>query len=133
MSQDNVELWVRRSIDAWSRGDREAWLSEVPSGWEFHTSGVFPGLKPVYRGPDGAVELWEAMRGPWERFAVAVERIEAVGDKVLALVTFRVHGRDGIETSRRWAYVVSFSDGTPTRTDNFQSWDDALEAVGLAE
>jgi ketosteroid isomerase-like protein len=133
MSQENVALWLQRSIDAWSRGDREAWLSEVPPEWEMHTSGVFPGLKPVYRGLEGAVELWEAMRGPWERFAIAVERIEAVGDKVLGLVTFRVQGRDGIETSRKWAYVVSSRDGIPTRTDNFQAWNDALEAVGLRE
>ena len=133
MAQDSPEEWTRRSIDAWGRGDRQAWLSEVPPNWEFHTSGVFLGLKRVYRGPEGAAELWEDMRGPWEQFAVAVERLEAVGDKVVALVTFRVRGRDGIETSRQWAYVLSFVDGVPTRTDNFQAWDDALEAVGLSE
>ena len=98
-----------------------------------HTSGVFPGLKAVYRGLEGAVELWEAMRGPWEQFAIALERVETVGDKVLGLVIFRVRGRDGIETSRQWAYVVSSRDGIPTRTDNFQAWDDAREAVGLLE
>jgi hypothetical protein len=133
MSQENLASWLRRSIDAWSRGDREAWLSEVPPEWEFHTSGVFPGLKPVYRGREGAVELWDAMRGPWKQFAIAVERIEAVGDRVLGLVTFSVQGRDGIEASRQWAYLVSSRDGIPTRTDNFLAWDDALDAVGLSE
>src|SRR4029079_9448753 len=30
-----------------------AWLNEVPREWEFHTSGGFPGPKPVYRGRAG--------------------------------------------------------------------------------
>jgi hypothetical protein len=73
------------------------------------------------------------MRGPWGQFTLSVERIEAVGDKVLGLVTFTVQGRDGIETSRRWAYVVTFHNGVARRTDNFGTWDEALEAVGLSE
>jgi len=133
MSQHPLELWLIRNIDAWSRGDREAWLSQLPPEWEFHTSGVFPGLQPVYRGREGAVDLWDAMRGPWEQFAITVERIEAVRDKVVALVTFRVQGRDGIETHRQWAYVIDSQDGIPTRTDNFATRDKALVAVGLSE
>ena len=59
-------------------------LGDVHPDWEFHTSGVFPGLKPVYRGPDGAAELWEAMRGPWEvlrteNFATWAAALESVG------------------------------------------------------
>jgi hypothetical protein len=94
---------------------------------------VFPGLKAVYRGREGAVELWDDIRGPWEQFTLNVKRIEAVGDKVLALLTFTVQGRDGIETSRRWAYVVTFHGGAARRTDNVSTRSDALEAVGLSE
>jgi hypothetical protein len=62
-----------------------------------------------------------------------VERVEELGSRILGLVTFRVRRRDGLETSRRWAYVMTFRDGLPRRIDNFQSWDEALEAVGLSE
>jgi ketosteroid isomerase-like protein len=92
-------MWLQ-SIDAWSRGDREAWLRDVSPDWEFVSSGLFPGLKTVYRGPDGAAELWEVMRGPWESFDITVERVEDLGDRVLALVNFRVQGRDGLNTGR---------------------------------
>ena len=34
MSQENVELY-RRSVDAWTRGDRESWLRDVTGDWEF--------------------------------------------------------------------------------------------------
>ena len=130
MSQENVEQWLR-SADAWNRGDREEWLRDIPPDWEFHTSGAFPGLRPVYRGPEGAAALWEAMREPWATFAVKADRIEDIGDKLIALVTFEVRGRDGLETGRRWAYVVTFSDGLPRRTDNYPTWDAALEAAGI--
>jgi ketosteroid isomerase-like protein len=133
MSQESLESWLRRSVDAWSRGDREAWLREVPPEWEFHTSGVFPGLKSVYRGVEEAVELWDAMRGPFERFTVTLERVEDLGDRLVGLVTFKVQGRDGIETGPQWAHVVTSRDGIPTRTDNFATWNDALAAVGLSE
>jgi ketosteroid isomerase-like protein len=132
MSQENVDRWLR-GAEAWNRGDREAWLNEIPDEWEFHTSGVFPGLKPVYRGRTGGAELWEAMRGPWQEFDLSVERVEDLDDRLLALVTFEVRGRDGLRTSRQWGYVVTFRDGEPTRTENFESWQDALEAAGLRE
>jgi hypothetical protein len=73
------------------------------------------------------------MREPWKTFAVSVERLEDLGDRLLALVTFRVEGRDGLATSRQWGYVVTFAEGGATRTDNFPTWDEALEAVGLSE
>jgi ketosteroid isomerase-like protein len=105
----------------------------VPPDFEFHTSGVFPGLKPIYRGPDGAAELREVMRAPWETFTVTLERVEDLGDRVVGLVHFAARGRDGIETERDWAYVVTGRDGVPMRTDNFATWAEALTAVGLAD
>jgi ketosteroid isomerase-like protein len=132
MSQANVELW-QQGVDAWNRGDREAFLSLASPEWEFRTSGVFPGLKPVYRGRTGASELWADMRDPWRTFEVTVERVEDLGDRILALVTFVVEGRDGLKTSRRWAYLVRVVDGRLGQTDNFSTWDKALEAAGLSE
>jgi hypothetical protein len=73
------------------------------------------------------------MRGPWDSFDITVERVEDLGDTVLGLVTFKVQGRDGLKTGRQWAYIVTFTGGTPTRTDNFPTWREALEAAGLQE
>ena len=126
-----MELWLQ-SAETWSRGDREAWLRDITPEWEFHSSGLFPGLDPVYRGRGGASELWDAMRGPWERFDITVERVEDLGDKLLGLVTFEVQGRDGLRTGRQWAYIVTFIGGA-VRTDNFRTWAEALEAAGLSE
>ena len=132
MSQENVEDY-RRILDAWTRDDRDGWLRNVTPAWEFRASGLFPGVSGVYRGVAGADALWRDMRGPWEAFSVHVERIEDLGDTLVALITFAPTGRDGIETSRRWAHVVTYRDGVPTVTENYGSWEAALKAVGIEE
>ena len=132
MSQENVDDY-RRSCEAWTQGDREAWLSDIPADWEFRATGAFLGVQGDYRGRDGAIRLWNDMRGPWQEFSIHIERIEDLGDRVLALVTFAVTGRDGLETSRPWAHVVTYRDGRGTATANYESWEAALKAVGLEE
>jgi ketosteroid isomerase-like protein len=66
MSQENVERYLR-GIDAWNRGVLDEWLQEtVTPGWEVVTDGAFPGLAATYRGREGAIAMWEALRGPWD-------------------------------------------------------------------
>ena len=104
-------------------------------GWEFVPSGVFPGLDPIYRGRDGALALWDAMRGPWDNqgFRFEIERIEDLGETVIALATIRARGKgSGVGVARKWAHVVTYRSGDQ-QTRNYASWDEALEAVGLRE
>jgi ketosteroid isomerase-like protein len=134
MSQENVERY-RRSLDAWNRGALEEWLEDITPEWEFVPSGVFPGLDPIYRGREGALELWDAMRGPWdnEGFRFEIERIEDLGETVLALATIRARGKSsGVEVALKWAHVVTYRSGHQ-QTRNYASWDEALEAAGLRE
>jgi ketosteroid isomerase-like protein len=131
MSRENVAEY-RRGIAAWNSGDLDAWLSAVDRDWEYRSSGQFPGLQPVYRGVEGARQLWSDMRGPWEEFRIDIERIEDLGDTLVALVTFHVTGRDGLATSRRWAHVGRSGGGRPT-TENYASWEEALKAVELED
>jgi ketosteroid isomerase-like protein len=134
MSQENVERY-RRSLEAWNRGARDEWLEDVTPGWEFVPSGVFPGLDPIYRGRDGALALWDAMRGPWDNqgFRFEIERIEDLGETVLALATIHATGKEsGVEVALKWAHIVTYRSGDQ-QTRNYASWDEALEAVGLRE
>jgi SnoaL-like domain len=97
MSQENVERY-RRSVDAWNRGALDEWLEDtVTPGWELvPAAGAFPDLAPVYRGREGAVELWNAMRGSWDSqdFHLEIERIEDLGETVLALLTMEARGKE---------------------------------------
>jgi hypothetical protein len=97
MSQENVERY-RRSVDAWNRGALDEWLEDtVTPGWELvPAAGAFLGLAPIYRGREGALELWDAMRGSWDSqgFHLEIERIEDLGETVLALLTMQARGKE---------------------------------------
>ena len=111
-----------------ARGDLEAWLQEAPDEW--HTTGTFPGVEPVYRGPEGMRELWKFMRGPWEMRA-EVERIEELDGAFLVLLTTYVKGSSsGAAVEWKAAHLVVFA-GETTRLSNYLSWEDGLAAAGL--
>src|SRR3954447_9080845 len=117
MSQENVDRY-KRSIDAWNRGDLDGWLGTFDRDFEWRSSGVFPGLQPVYHGVEGARRFWSDMRGPWKEVRVPIERTEDLGEPLLALITFNATGRNGITTSRRWAQVER-REGGKAATENY--------------
>ncbi len=97
------------------------------------TGGAFPGLAPVYRGREGAIEMWTALRGPWdnEGLHIEIERIEDLGESVLALATMRARGsKSGVDVAIRWAHVITLRSGDQ-HIRSYANWDAALKAVGL--
>ena len=48
---------AERGYRAWNEDDLEALLAICHPEVEYHTSGVFPGLEPVYRGRTGIEAL----------------------------------------------------------------------------
>lgn len=130
MSAANIKL-ARSSFEAYNRGDLDALLAMSHPGIEFRTSGIFPGLKHVYRGHLGLREFWRDFYEVWESIANDVEDLRAVGDQVVALFTYRAHGRDGVEVRRQGASVFTISDGLLVRNVTYPSWEEALKAAGL--
>ena len=135
MSQENVERYLR-TIDAWNRGALDEWLdAAVTPGWEMVATGAFPGLASVYRGRDGAIEMWNGMRGPWEGhdLHIEVERIQDLGESILVLTTMRASGgKSGVDVVIKMAHVVSYRSGDE-HLHNYANWAEALKAVGLEE
>jgi ketosteroid isomerase-like protein len=132
MSRENVEL-VRSGLDGWSRGDIGAWLAPYHPDIEFRTSGVYPGLDPIYRGHAELRHFWEVMREPWESLPIRIEQVREVGDQVVALCVFEGHAREGMTVRREVAFTCGFADDLLVRVDAYGSWEEALEAVGLRE
>src|SRR5437867_4214644 len=87
MSQENMEI-VRAAFEAWNRGDLERVQKYLSPEWEWHPARLFPGTDAVYRGKEGYTRFWKTFREPWESIHVEVERIEDLGDRVLALMMF---------------------------------------------
>ena len=132
MSQENAEI-VRRSLDAWSRDDIVGWLERAHPDLEFHTSGLYPGIDPVYRGHAELNRFWTTFREPWESIEVRIHEFREVGEEVVALGTFKARARDGMTVEREAAWVYRIEAGLIVRVDAFGSGSEALEAVGLRE
>jgi ketosteroid isomerase-like protein len=133
MSRENVEA-VRGAFDAWNRGDLERLQEYLSPEWEWHPARLFPGTDAVYRGKEGMTRFWNSFREPWESIRIEVERIEDLGDQVLALMMFYGKGKgSGVEVTTEYANVCTFRDGLITYQVGYGDWKSALEAVGLRE
>jgi ketosteroid isomerase-like protein len=132
MSQEDLEL-ARAGYEAWSRGDLEAMLTTLDKDVEFWSSGLFPGLEPVYRGHEGMRKYWEDFRGPWKSLRIAISHFHQRGDQIVALGRFEAVGRDGLTVHREAANVLTLRNGLAIRITAHSSWKAALEAAGLSE
>jgi ketosteroid isomerase-like protein len=92
MSEENVEV-VRKIFDAYNRDDLEGMLARIAPEFEFHPSGRFMDTDQVYRGRAGWTQFWNTFRAAWETNTIEIERMEDLGERVLALGTFHVKGR----------------------------------------
>ena len=129
MSQENV----RRLYEAWNRGDLGAALDLMHPDIKIdYSAGVFPGIDELYEGREGAAAYWEDLHSPWKSLSIDVERLEAVGNKVVTVFTYEGEGREGIVVRRRLANVLTITDGLVERLDAYDDPQAALEAAGLA-
>ncbi len=132
MSRENVDAALS-SLEGWNRGDIEAWLGSPHPEIEFRTSGTYPGVDPIYRGPAELRRFWTAFREPWESLQIHIDHVRDLGDEVLVLGTFEGHAREGMSVQREVAWIFRFADGLATRAHGYATWKEALEAAGLQE
>ena len=134
MSQENVEI-LRRSIEAFNRGDWEGVVAEFSPEFEYVSTGALPGARGVARGPDGYREYllgWLVREFADSR--VELHEVIDLGDRVVEASTNRGRGRQsGAEVAWDIWIVWSFRDGQVVHGRGFTSRAEALEAVGLSE
>jgi ketosteroid isomerase-like protein len=129
----NLERY-RAGIDAWNRRDLVAVLEQTAADFEFHTAGLFPGLKPSYQGREGLVEFWNAfVEEPWALLHVEIDELIELDDgRVLALLTFTGKGRDSeVEVTVQYAHLCTFRGDEVVRIDGFSDWNEARAAARL--
>jgi ketosteroid isomerase-like protein len=134
MSQENVDV-ARRSLDAWNRGDLNAWLETGHPEIEW-TSGIateVEGTEAVYRGEEEMRGFWDEWHSLWD-LTIEVSEIRDFGDTVLALGHIQTHGKtSGVDLERPVAYVYELEGGLVRKVRAYQDENQALEAVGLRE
>ena len=132
MSKKNVKL-VHRVVDAWNRGDVDAFLAgfdpdcEVVFPPEVPEPGPFHGHAELKQWVDGFLDAWESHR------AEVVEVMDA-GDDVVAVLHMVGRGAgSGMALDETDAHVFKIREGRIARWQNFNARVEALEAAGLSE
>ena len=130
MKAENIEV-VRRLYEAWS-------TDEIPGPAEL----LDPEIE--YVNPAGAIEpgtrrglsefataLGKTLEA-WEYWQADPERLEVVGDHVVAVVRYRARGRgSGVEIQGRESALWTLHDGKVIRYEWFHGAADAFEAPAL--
>lgn len=122
---------ARAWVDAWNRGDEEAFAGMLAPDVEWHDRPEFPDAT-VIRGREAVIahvrELTSSVDVTWDLRAADV-----VGDRARfeAVLTLRGH-ESGVEVVREVHPVVTVRDGLIVRRENYSSREEALRAVGRA-
>ena len=88
----------------------------------------------MYHGHDGVREYLRDIDEAFDEIHLDYPDVRDLGERVLALGTFRVHGRgSGAEVNSKVGALVEMRDGRVTRVLTFLDPSDALEAAGLRE
>jgi ketosteroid isomerase-like protein len=133
VSRENVEL-VRRSWEAWERGDMEAIFAFYDPDIVWDQFPFWEGeLASLYRGHDGIRQLFREWLEAFEGFYAHAEDFIDAGDAVV--VRCRQGGRgkqSGAEVRMPPFWLVyRLRDGRAVRIEAYADQGEALEAVGL--
>ena len=133
MSQENVER-MRRSLEAFDRRDRPAWLASRDQDSEVVAHDAWPDADVIH-GPEAAWDFYVEVAGAFEQHSYSgVELVDAGADKVLAHQRNVVRGKaSGAVAEIDYWVVITFRDGKILRDQWFADHGEALEAGGLRE
>jgi ketosteroid isomerase-like protein len=129
MSAQNVEL-VRRSLEAFARGDLERFLAGLAPGIEWTTGADEPDPQ-TYRGAEGIRRLSADTAEAWvNRFDGAVRFTDFIdlGEWVVAPWTARLEGKgSGIVVEVYETYAVRVERDRIVRVIEYRTTDEAIE------
>jgi ketosteroid isomerase-like protein len=118
MSQGNVEI-VRRSWEAFSRGDLDGFFADLADDAEFEEDPAF---------------YLRAFQEQMVSHRFEVEQLHDLGDRVLALLHESARGASsGLEVEQHPAFLYTFRANRIARVRAYLDRTAALEAVGLSE
>jgi ketosteroid isomerase-like protein len=100
--------------------------------WELPQEFETLGFAGSYRGHEGLVQGLEQFSEAFESWEIRPARALDLGDRVLALGTFRGVARaSGVEWRQEFSQLVRLHRGLVVRDRFFYSWEQGLRAAGL--
>ena len=124
---------MRRTLAEWASGNFAAGVGDLDSHVVFVVRPEFP-ESGVFHGPEGIRVYMRRFLAQWERYAIQVTDLKAVGDTVIADVLQKATGKtSGIQTEDSMFMLFTFRGESIVRMETVRGERDALEAAGLSE
>jgi ketosteroid isomerase-like protein len=132
MSQENVEIALA-AVDAWNRGDREAFITLWDEEAEFYPlRAQLEGES--YRGHDGLERFLDEMAEDFEDVRFEIDEARDAGEHVIGIGRFRARGRaSGVDLNVPLGVIQRVQRGKIVYIRFFSEPADALKAAGLRE
>jgi ketosteroid isomerase-like protein len=132
MSEENVEIGLA-AVDAWNRGDREAWMALWDGEAEFYPlRAQLEGES--YSGHEGLERFLAEMTEEWKEVRFEIEETRDAGEQVIGIGRFRARGRaSGVDLDVPLGVFTRVRRGKIVYTRLFSEPAEALEAAGLRE
>jgi ketosteroid isomerase-like protein len=130
--EEEVDI-VRRLYEALNRGDFDRMLEGVSPECEVDMSRALWGPYQGVHRIDRFRSLLQEIIGMWESARWEVAQYTDLGEHIVAAVTGRFHGRDGVEVQAEMTWLFTFRDGAIRRVTLYQERDEALEAAGSSD
>jgi ketosteroid isomerase-like protein len=132
MSEENVEAF-RRSVEAFNRGDLEAWLATIHPDVSF--APIRSSVEGTYRGHAGVRRFFAENRETFELFHLNYTDIRDLGDgRLLVIGTLHLRTRGSeIETDVPTAAIATEREGLLLDWKDYGDSIEALAAAGLSE
>ena len=133
MSEENVEL-VRRSIDAFSRGDLDGLLEYYAPDAVVDWSNSIGFDAGVFRGQGEIRAFMERFHEGFDEIRIELldDPVEVEDGLVVVENVSYSHGRDGIVVQARSTFLITIRDGEHTSLTLYQTKQEALEAAEAA-
>jgi ketosteroid isomerase-like protein len=132
MSEENVQK-TRDFIDAYNRRDFDAAIADFDPQVEW----VLPAHQRSDScvGPDEIIRFWEGLDETFDELRLDPQEFVDAGDRVAVRLRYYGLGKgSGVELeTEMYHQVTTFRDGTMVRIEYVTSWDQALEAAGIAK
>lgn len=130
MSQELIEK-IRIGHEGFNSGDLTEAKANVVDDVEWGTTGTWPGLEDMYRGPDALDEWMRILQAEWETFQVSLDEvIRDAGDVVVLAERLSGRGREsGVEVEMQVFSVYWSEGGKIVKRRSFRSREEALAAI----
>ena len=132
MSEENVAT-VRASLEHFAATDEFLNVIAPDFVWEMGTFAGWPD-QPQFHGAEGLREFVTLWRAPYENWNMRLQEVHDCGDnRVLALLeqSGTPHGSDAM-VQLQYGLLHTIRDGKIRRIEVYATYDEALQAAGLA-